>query len=59
MTRTPRITADLLDYLASVYPLRPPQPSQSDREIWITAGQQYLIEHLKKLYEKQTTRGEL
>ena len=59
MTRTPRITADLLDYLAFVYPLRPPQPSQTDREIWITAGQQYLIEHLRKLYEKQTIRGEL
>lgn len=59
MTRTPRITADLLDYLAFVYPLRPPQPSQTDREIWIAAGQQYLIEHLAALYEKQTIRGEL
>lgn len=55
----PRITNDLLGYLRFTFPLRPPQPSQTDREIWIAAGQQYLIEHLEALYEKQTTRGEL
>ena len=57
--RTPIITQELIDYLTTLHPLRSPDPLAPDREIWIEAGRQKLIAHLKTLYEQQNKRGEI
>ena len=56
--KRPRITKELIDYLTALHPLKYPDPATPDREIWIEAGRQKLITHLKTLYEQQTSRGE-
>lgn len=40
------ITKDLLDALDSAYPLRLPNPSESEREIWMYVGARHLIDVL-------------
>ena len=38
-TSTPTITRELMEYLEKHYPERCPSPTDSEREIWMYAGQ--------------------
>jgi len=44
------ITKDLLDALDALYPLRLPDPSATDREIWMAVGARQLVEVLHTKY---------
>lgn len=59
MQKPPRIPKELLDHLTQLFPVRPPETSQSDREIWIEVGRQKIIAYLKTSYEAQQKRGEI
>lgn len=39
----------LLKYLESQFPVRPPDPNHSDREIWMKAGEWRLLAYLRVL----------
>ena len=46
------LTTDLLDALEGLCPARPPDPKDSEREIWMKAGERRLVEVLKAKYEE-------
>ncbi len=41
------VPKSLVDHLKKVFPLKPPQAKQSDREIWMEAGRQELISKIE------------
>ena len=45
------LTADQLDLLEQCYPHRCPDPSLSEREIWMRAGERRLVDVLKVKFE--------
>ena len=48
------LTGDLLETLQALYPAKAPDPKDSDREIWMKAGERRLVETLQaKLEEAQ------
>ncbi|CAB4124681.1 hypothetical protein UFOVP63_21 [uncultured Caudovirales phage] len=49
----PLITDALLDYLQKLHPEKAPEPSQSDREIWINRGAVGVVRHLQRIHQEQ------
>lgn len=51
MTPTERLgyllSRELLELLETLYPARPPDPKDSDREIWLKAGERRLADTLR------------
>ena len=41
------LSRDLLEALESLYPAKAPDPRDSDREIWMKAGERRLVETLQ------------
>ena len=54
--KVPNITKTLIDYLESIYPMKPPSIEDSERSIFFRAGIQEVISKLKQLKEEQKTR---
>lgn len=48
------LTPELLDALDKLYPARGPDPRDSDREIWMKAGERRVIEVLRAKYQEAT-----
>lgn len=46
----PRLSADLIKYLDSIYPEKCPDIKDLDREIWLYSGKRELINLLKYKY---------
>ena len=53
-TPHPFIPVELLEYLERAYPDRAPDPSDSERMIWMKAGQVDLVRKLRSHYTRQT-----
>lgn len=51
------LSRDLLDALESLYPARPPDPKDSEREIWMKAGERRAVEVLKAKYQEAEDEG--
>lgn len=51
--KLPVIEERLLDYLQRLYPDKAPDPSQTDREIWINVGAVGVVRHLYRVYQEQ------
>lgn len=51
--KIPYIEDGLLDYLQRLYPDVSPEPSLTDREIWINRGSVEVVRHLKHLHNIQ------
>lgn len=49
------LTAEVLKALKQSFPLHPPRLTQSDREIWMEAGRQHLIEYLQYEFDEANT----
>ena len=49
----PIIDKGLLDYLQRLFPDVSPEPSQSEREIWINRGAAGVVRHLSLLHKDQ------
>ena len=48
----PFVDIKLLNYLKKTFPNKCPNITDSDREIWVKAGKQMLIEHLEYIHEE-------
>ena len=46
------IRPELMEALERLYPARPPNPQDSEREIWMKAGERRLVEVLKSKYQE-------
>lgn len=46
------LTPDLLKALNNAYPPRPPDPRDTEREIWMKAGERRLVEALHARFEE-------
>lgn len=46
-----------LDYLNKLYPDRCPEPEDTDRMIWIKAGQRSVVRHVEHLVKQQIERS--
>lgn len=51
--KQPYVEEGLLEYLQRLYPDACPEPSQTDREIWINRGAVEVVRHLKHLHTLQ------
>lgn len=51
------LSRGLLDALESLYPARPPDPKDSEREIWMKAGERRAVEVLKAKYQEAEEEG--
>ncbi len=51
--KQPYIEDGLLDYLQRLFPDVAPEPSQTDREIWINRGAAGVVRHLRHLHKEQ------
>lgn len=49
MEYLPPLSVDLLKHLEAHYPERCPNPSDTDREIWMKAGERRLLNYLIRL----------
>lgn len=49
----PKTFDKFIDLLDQSYPLRLPDPKQSDREIWIAVGERRVIENLRALQKER------
>ena len=49
----PSFSYDFLEFLDSIYPDRCPNPSMSDRDIWIKVGQRSVVNYLKSIMDDQ------
>jgi len=54
--KIPYIEKGLLEYLQRLFPDISPEPSQSDRDIWINRGAVGVVRHLSLLYEDQQNK---
>lgn len=52
-SKIPFITDELLDYLQRLYPDRSPDPTQSERDIWINRGAVGVVRHLTAVHKEQ------
>lgn len=52
-TKLPFIEDGLLDYLQRLYPDTCPEPSQTEREIWMSRGAAGVVRHLRMLHKEQ------
>ena len=52
-SKIPFITDELLDYLQRIYPDRCPEPTQSERDIWISRGAVGVVRHLSAIHKEQ------
>jgi len=53
----PPIGEALLNYLDTVYPEQCADPRDSDREIWMKAGERRLVQRLRNLCTRQDASG--
>lgn len=51
----PAISEALIKRLDNNYPERSPDPNDSERELWMKAGERRLVRRLLAEYEKQTS----
>ncbi len=51
--KVPYIEEGLLRYLDKLFPDTSPEPSQTDREIWINRGAAGVVRHLRHVYKMQ------
>lgn len=53
MDKLPVIPQDLLEALDKQFPDRCPEPSWSEREIWMRVGERRVVRFLKRIFEQQ------
>lgn len=55
MDQLPVIPQDLLEELDKRFPERCPEPSWSEREIWMRTGERRVVRFLKHVFEQQNS----
>jgi hypothetical protein len=51
------VSKELLEALDKLYPARPPDPKDSDREIWMKAGERRLVDVLRAKLQEAEEEG--
>lgn len=59
MNPIPHLSSELIEQLDETHPHRCPSPKQSEREIWMQAGERLLIDRLLQRKKAQDEDGEL
>jgi hypothetical protein len=49
----PFVTDELLEYLQRLFPDAMPEPTISDRDLWIKRGEVGVVRHLTRLHKQQ------
>lgn len=49
----PYVEESLIKYLEKIFTDKCPEPSETDREIWMNRGAVGVIRHLKRLHQEQ------
>jgi hypothetical protein len=59
--KPPYISEELIDYLELLYQDKAPEPSQTEREIWMNRGAVGVARHLRMVYNEltQNSLGEM
>jgi hypothetical protein len=52
--RLPSVTPELLTYLDKLFPERSADPSWTDREVWMRAGERRVVRKLIETFNDQT-----
>lgn len=52
----PTIHQPTVEYMETVFPERSPDPSDSEREVWMKAGERRAVRHLRNLLNKQDSQ---
>jgi hypothetical protein len=55
----PRTVPEFIEWLDQVYPHRCPNPQDSEREIWMKAGERRLVDSLKFQYQRHLDEMQL
>jgi hypothetical protein len=53
MIPNPRISKDLIEFLNVIAPLRNPQVSTSERQVWVDVGRRQIVDQIEQLYADQ------
>lgn len=53
LKQVPHVTPALVEYLEALIPHRCPSPEESEREIWMRAGERRLVDFLANKLRKQ------
>ena len=52
--RLPYLSEELIKYLEKLYPDTAPEPTQTEREIWMNRGAVGVTRHLRMIYNELT-----
>ena len=52
----PAIHEPTVEYMETVFPERSPDPADSEREVWMKAGERRAVRHLRNLLNKQDSQ---
>lgn len=55
--KIPYISDELIEFLNAAYPERSPEPSWTDREIWLKSGERRLVRKLTQMHEDQLEKA--
>lgn len=53
MITIPRISKDLIEFLNTLAPLRTPQVSTPERQVWVDVGRRQIVDQIEQLYADQ------
>ena len=53
----PYVEKHLIEYLEKIYPEKAPDLKDTERVIWVKAGQAHLVRNLRMLYDQQLKRS--
>jgi len=51
--KLPHVAPELLSYLERIFPDQCPDPSASEREVWMKTGEAQVVRHLRHLQKEQ------
>lgn len=57
--KLPNVPAELLSWLRKTFPLRPPDITAPNREVWREAGRQHIIDYLENLAKRRAEESSM
>jgi len=55
MSKKPKVSLELVEYLEGICPDRSPALDTPDRSIWHNSGKVALVRHIRSLFDEQNT----
>ena len=51
--KIPYIAPEIVEWLQKIFPLAPPNETDTDRQIWVSVGVQKIVKKLKQVSDEQ------